>query len=141
MDAGYDSKKIQSTILSKGWDLLMAIGKSRNVFIGHQHPKYFDSKESEVGGEYAFRRFIRRAEKLTCRLPQLQGQRKMKVFSVKRLHGCLKGIRNHEMLILSSKKTGKKKSSTSSVRKQTSLHGRSFKHLQSDFILSNFIRK
>jgi hypothetical protein len=103
LDAGYDAKKVQNKILSKGWDLLAAIGKQRNIYIKHAHPSHYGTQKSEIGVANAFQRFNRRVEKITCRLPKLHGQKKRKKFSVKRIHGSLKGVKNHEMVFLYSK--------------------------------------
>ena len=103
MDAGYDVKTVQNKILTKGWTLLMAIGSDRNIFIRHPKPSHYGDQKSEVGVINAFRRFNRRAKKITCRLPWLQGQKKRKTFTVNRIHGELKGVRGHEMAILASK--------------------------------------
>jgi hypothetical protein len=103
LDAGYDAKTVQNKILSKGWTLLAAIGSDRNIFITHSNPSHYGNQESEIGVVDAFRRFNRRAKKITCRLPKLQGQKKRKTFTVNRIQGVLKGVRGYEMAILKSK--------------------------------------
>ena len=103
LDAGYDAKTVQNKILSKKWTLLTAIGSDRNIFVCHSNPSHYGNQESEVGVVNAFRRFNRRAKKITCRLPKLQGQIKRKTFTVSRIHGVLKGVRGYEMAILKSK--------------------------------------
>jgi hypothetical protein len=109
LDAGYDAKTLQNKILSKKWDLLSAIGKQRNIFIKHAHPSHYGSQESEIGVENAFKRFNRRAEKITCRLPKLHGQKTRKKFTVKRIHGSLKGVESKEMVFLFSTTDRQKK--------------------------------
>jgi hypothetical protein len=103
LDAGYDAKKLQNKILSRKWDLLMAIGKQRNILISHDNFSHYGKKKSKIGVFDAFHRFNRRAEKITCKLPKLQGQKKRKIFTVKRLHGHLNGVRSQTLAILSSK--------------------------------------
>jgi hypothetical protein len=103
LDAGYDAKTVQNKILSREWTLLTAIGSDRNIFIRHPNPSHYGNQESEIGVVHAFRRFSRRAKKITCRLPKLQGQKKRKTFIVNRIHGDLKGVGGHEMAILASK--------------------------------------
>ena len=103
LDAGYDAKTVQNKILSNEWTLLTAIGSDRNIFVCHSNPSHYGTQESEIGVVNAFRRFSRRAKKITCRLPKLQGQKKRKTFIVNRIHGDLKGVRGHEMAILASK--------------------------------------
>lgn len=103
LDAGYDAKKIQNAILEKKWDLLMAIGKGRNIFVKHLNPSHYGTQESEIGVADALQRFNRRAKKVTCKLPKLHGQKKRKTFTVKRLSGSLKGVGDHEMVFLASK--------------------------------------
>jgi hypothetical protein len=109
MDAGYDAKVLQNKILSKKWDLLMAIGKQRNILISHEKPSHYGKPESKVGVFDAFQRFNRRAEKITCKLPKLQGQKKRKIFTVKRLNGKLSGVRSQNLAILSSQTKRQKK--------------------------------
>lgn len=102
LDAGYDAKKIQNKILSKGWALLGAIGRGRNIFIHHEKPSHYGNEMSEIGVAAALKRFNRRAKTITCRLPKLHGQTKRKQFTVSRIHGSLKGVVECEMAFLSS---------------------------------------
>ena len=102
LDAGYDAKTVQNKILSKGWDLLSAIGRQRSIYIKHAHSSHYGSQKSKIGVANAFQRFNRRAEKITCRLPKLHGHKTRKKFTVKRIHGSLKGVENKEMVFLFS---------------------------------------
>ncbi len=78
MDAGYDAKKLQNKILSYQWDLLMAIGCQRSIWIIREKPSHCGQKQVKLGVGVidALRRLNRRAEKITCKLPKLQVQKK-----------------------------------------------------------------
>jgi len=106
MDAGYDNKEIQRTILDCGWDFICALKKQRSVqtLDSHEREGIRFKKVCEL-----FRRVRRYAPWETVRIKSAASKKKQKQrkLRVRRLEGNLKGILRPMVLLCSEKSRGK----------------------------------
>lgn len=107
MDSGYDSKEIQKTILSRGWDFLMALKSLRKSWISNPNQGSLGAQPQWTGIKKLFKRFKSRAPRATVRLRSTHGSKKTRVFDSRRLEGRLFGVPG-SMILLASKKKGEK---------------------------------
>jgi hypothetical protein len=105
MDSGYDNKAIERTILSRGWDFVMAFKSVRKVWITGHNTLTFGKAKQWTPISNLFRRFKSRAPRATVRLPKSHGSKHPRVFDVKRLEGSAYGV-PRALTLLASKKRG-----------------------------------
>jgi hypothetical protein len=104
-DSGYDVKKIQNSVLSKGWDFVFSVKSTRNVAVVQQ-----GKTTNWATVKKMFNRFKRVAPKKTVGFKKRTDHNniKRKSFSIKRLEGNLKGVYS-EVTLLFSKRHGETK--------------------------------
>ncbi|MCP4403387.1 MAG: transposase [bacterium] len=90
MDSGYDAKKIQNTILAKGWHFLGALKSTRGVKSPAQYANTPRSKGWTQISE--FFRTHRRLGWQTISLPEKPGTTTRKEFRARHTRGWLKGV-------------------------------------------------
>jgi len=95
MDSGYDNKKLENFILSKGWDFCVSLKKSRAVKTDTQG---WQSVES------LFQRTRRIGLWQTIRHQASGGRRKRREFRVRTLIATLKGVIARKVAIISAEK-------------------------------------
>ena len=97
MDSGYDSKKLQSAILNKGWDFVCSLKSSRTV-----------SSLGESKTWVNVHKYISRGRKTekSLRIETYRGKKRgWRQFFVKQREGFLKGVRHRVQLVCSKKST------------------------------------
>lgn len=102
MDSGYDIKKIETCILSKGWAFVNSIKSNRSCRTMQQGENTNWMQIRDI-----FNRFKRVAPKTTVGFKKrtARNKTKRKIFSTKRLEGDLKGV-HHPVTLLYSKLKG-----------------------------------
>jgi len=90
MDSGYDAKKIQTTILAKGWHFLGALKRTRGVKSPAQYANTPHTKGWTEIAEF-FRTHRRLAWQPIC-LPKKPGTTARKEFRVRQTRGWLNGV-------------------------------------------------
>ena len=97
MDSGYDSKKLQSTVIRKGWDLISSLKSSRTV------SSLEDSKAWINVHEYISN--AHQSEK-SLRIATYRGKRKgCRQYCVKQREGLLRGVQHKVQLVCSRRST------------------------------------
>lgn len=100
MDSGYDAKKIQSTILKRGWDFICSLKSSRTV-----------STNGKTKSWVNVRKYINRGHQSekSLRIATYRGTKKrMRQHCVKQREGFIKGVR-HKVQLVCSKRSAESK--------------------------------
>ena len=97
MDSGYDSKKLQSSILNKGWDFICSLKSSRTVSSLEESKKWVN-----------VHKYISRGHKpeKSLRIETYRGKKRgWRQYCVKQREGFLRGVRHRVQLVCSRKST------------------------------------
>ena len=97
MDSGYDSKKLQSTVIRKGWDLISSLKSSRTVSSLEDSKAWINVHEYISNGH--------QSEK-SLRIATYRGKRKgCRQYCVKQREGLLRGGQHKVQLVCSRRST------------------------------------
>jgi hypothetical protein len=102
-DSGYDDKRLQNFVTSRGWDFLTAIKKNRSVKTANEF-QIKGSKFRQV--ETLFRAVRKQSPWETVRVNAAGGKRRRK-FRARQLLGHLRGVRPQVTVVCSEKDNGK----------------------------------
>jgi hypothetical protein len=98
MDGGYDAKKIQNSILQRGWDFIISLKSSRSVKSSSSNRKSWQSVAD------IFWSTRKQSPWKTVRFKR-DGKRQRKGIRARKLTGYLKGVKGREMALVCSEKS------------------------------------
>jgi len=98
-DSGYDDKRLQNLIISRGWDLITAIKKNRAV----KTAKEFQTKGSKTHQVEALFRAVRKQSPWETVRVTAAGGKKRRKFRARQLSAHLRGVRCQVTIVCSEK--------------------------------------